>query len=153
MFIRLLLLFTLLPIVELALLIKIGEHVGVIPTIILVASTGFLGVSLARSQGYKVITKIRDNLNAGKMPADELIGGLLILIGGTMLLTPGLLTDITGFTLIIPFSRKYYAQFIKRRISKYFEKKGFNINYQQYNNDYNFDDDYIDIDPDQTNND
>ncbi|MFP4661854.1 MAG: FxsA family protein [Halanaerobiales bacterium] len=151
MFIKLLLLFTVVPAVELALLIKIGQYVGVLATIILVASTGIIGVSLARSQGFIIIRKIKSNLNEGKMPTDDLIGGLLILIGGTMLLTPGLLTDITGFSLILPGTRHFFAQIVKRRFSKYFTKNGFNINsdYGSSNRYHNTDDDYIDIDSDE----
>lgn len=146
MFVKLLLLFTIVPAVELALLIKIGQHMGVLATIFLVASTGIIGVSLARSQGYIVIKKIKTNLNRGQMPADDLIGGLLIIIGGTMLLTPGLLTDITGFSLILPGTRNFYAGIIKSKFKKHFTKKGFNVyhNSDQSSN-YKYKDDFIDI--------
>ncbi|MTI61449.1 MAG: FxsA family protein [Firmicutes bacterium] len=141
MFIKLLLAFTIIPLLELALLIKIGEYIGLIPTILLVGLTGVLGVSLARSQGFIVVRKIKESLQQGKMPADDLLAGLLILIGGTMLLTPGLLTDLTGFSLIIPFTRGYYTGFIKKRFVNYLRKN--NIN---YSNGFNKgDDDYIDI--------
>jgi len=148
MFLKLILLFTIIPAVELALLIKIGQYVGVLATVLLVASTGIVGVSLARSQGFIVIKKIKLNLNEGKMPTDDLIGGLLILIGGTMLLTPGLLTDITGFSLILPGSRHFYSRIIKTRFAKHFKEKGFDINYNSssYSNYHKPDDDYIDID-------
>ena len=57
------------------------------------------------------------------MPADDLIGGLMILIGGAMLLTPGVITDITGFSLIIPYSRKFFAKLVKKKIQNYINKK------------------------------
>ncbi len=147
MFMKLLLLFTIVPAVELALLIEIGQRVGLLATIILVASTGIIGASLARSQGYIVIKKIKTNLNEGKMPTDDLIGGLLILIGGALLLTPGLLTDITGFSLILPGTRHFYATIIKKRFYKYFDKNGFNMDYHRgfSKKHYTVDDDYIDI--------
>ncbi|MEJ6949766.1 FxsA family protein [Natronospora cellulosivora (SeqCode)] len=147
MFIKLLLLFTMVPLIELALLIKVGEYIGVIPTVFLVAVTGLVGVSLARGQGYLVIKRIKLRLNNGNMPADDLIGGLLILIGGTMLLTPGLITDITGFSLIIPATRKIYAKVIKNKFNKYIKRKSFNFRYQtpQDRSHKNIDDDYIDI--------
>ncbi|QTL99517.1 FxsA family protein [Iocasia frigidifontis] len=141
MFIKLLLAFTIIPLLELALLIKIGEYIGLIPTILLVGLTGVLGVSLARSQGFIVVRKIKESLQQGKMPADDLLAGLLILIGGTMLLTPGLLTDLTGFSLIIPFTRGYYTGFIKKRFVNYLRKN--NISYSNGFNEG--DDDYIDI--------
>lgn len=147
MFMKLLLLFTIVPAVELALLIEIGQRVGLLATIILVASTGIIGASLARSQGYIVIKKIKTNLNEGKMPTDDLIGGLLILIGGALLLTPGLLTDITGFSLILPGTRHFYATIIKKRFARYFDKNGFSMDYQGgfSKKHYTADDDYIDI--------
>jgi len=147
MFMKLLLLFTIVPAVELALLIEIGQRVGLLATIFLVASTGIIGASLARSQGYIVIKKIKSNTNAGKMPTDDLIGGLLILLGGALLLTPGLLTDITGFSLILPGTRHFYTEIIKKRFARYFNNNGFNINYQSgfSKNNYTMDDDYIDI--------
>ncbi|MFW5982038.1 MAG: FxsA family protein [Halanaerobiaceae bacterium] len=147
MFIKLLLLFTLLPLIELTLLIKVGEFIGVIPTIFIVALTGLLGVSLARSQGFLVIKKIKMNLKNTKMPTDDLIAGLLILIGGTMLLTPGLITDITGFSLIIPGSRKLYTAFIKNKFRNYINKgDSVQFHYSNYGSSYTHkDDDYIDI--------
>ena len=145
MFLKLILLFTLVPMIELALLIKIGQYVGVIPTILLVAFTGIVGVSLARSQGYKVIRRIKLLLNQGRMPADDLIGGLLILIGGTMLLTPGLLTDITGFSLILPGSRNFYAKMVKNWFIKYMKKHDINFHKDFDGDNYSREDDYIDI--------
>lgn len=114
MFIRLLLLFTIVPILELALLIQLGSYVGLLPTIGLIAVTGVVGASLARSQGFLVVNQIRNKLAAGSLPADSLIEGLLILIGGGLLLTPGLLTDITGFSLIIPLTRKAIRRLVKK---------------------------------------
>jgi len=121
MFIKLLIIFTTVPLIELALLIKVGEILGVIPTIIIVALTGIIGVTLAKNQGYQVITKIKNNIELGKLPADDLIGGVLILIGGTMLLTPGIITDITGFSLIIPGSRNLFIKIVKQKIKNHIE--------------------------------
>ena len=121
MFIKLLIIFTTVPLIELALLIKVGEIFGVIPTIIIVALTGIIGVTLAKNQGYQVIKKIKSNIELGKLPADDLIGGVLILIGGTMLLTPGIITDITGFSLIIPGSRNLFIKIVKQKIKNHIE--------------------------------
>ena len=119
MFIKLLLLFTLVPIIELAILIKLGSYIGLIYTILLVGLTGIIGVSLARSQGFKIITNIKDKLQKGTIPTDDMIGGLLILIGGVLLLTPGLITDITGFSLILPGTRHIIANIVKIKFKKY----------------------------------
>jgi UPF0716 protein FxsA len=116
MFLRLLALFICVPLVELYLLFRIGGKIGPAPTIGLVIATGFIGASLARRQGFKVWTKIQSELNAGQMPAGELIDGLLVLIGGIVLLTPGLLTDLCGFALMIPTVRNV----LKTRLEKRF---------------------------------
>ena len=116
-------LFATIPLIELALLIKVGSYIGIIPTIIIVGSTGVIGVSLAKNQGYKVVRKIKKSLEVGEMPTDDLIGGLLILIGGVMLLTPGIITDITGFSLILPGSRHFFAGFARRKFGDYLKNK------------------------------
>jgi UPF0716 protein FxsA len=147
MFIKLLLLFTLVPIIELSILIKIGTYIGVLPTILLVGVTGIIGVSLARKQGFEIIGRIKANLRKSVIPTDELIGGLLILIGGVMLLTPGLLTDITGFVLILPGSRDIFAKFLKSKFRNYIKKN--NIGYQQFDFSRSYDseseEDFVDI--------
>lgn len=127
-FIRLLLIFTIVPIVELALLIEIGSYIGILPTIALVAITGIVGVTLARNQGIIVVTKIQEKLSTGQIPTNDMIEALLILIGGVTLLTPGVLTDITGFLLIIPFTRPIFAGLAKKIFSKYIDSRQFKAN-------------------------
>lgn len=163
MFIRLLLLFTVVPILELALLIKLGSYVGLLPTVGLIAITGVIGASLARSQGFLVVNQIRNELAAGSLPADSLIEGLLILIGGGLLLTPGLLTDITGFSLIIPLTRKAIRRLVKKTLKNHIDKGNIQFsffggnksdsdsqqyNWQQTNEDDDWDNlsDSIDVD-------
>jgi UPF0716 protein FxsA len=104
-FIRLLLLFTIVPLVELYLLVKLGSVVGVAPTVVLVVFTGVLGAWLARVQGLNVLRRLGADLAEGRLPADAVTDGLLILIAGAVLLTPGLLTDAMGFLLLIPKGR------------------------------------------------
>ncbi|MFO7816040.1 MAG: FxsA family protein [Halanaerobiales bacterium] len=150
-FIRLLLLFTIVPIVELALLIEIGSYIGVLPTIFLVAITGIVGVTLARKQGLIVVTKIRRKLSRGEIPTSDLIEGLLILIGGVTLLTPGVLTDITGFLLILPFTRPLFAKLASSMFKKYVDKDQFKTTdnftfHNSYNEKNNYNQkDYVDI--------
>lgn len=115
MFSKLLALFFLVPLIEVLLLIKIGEWVGFGPTILLVIVTGFIGASLARQQGFKVWSRIQTELQAGRMPAADVIDGLLILIGGIVLLTPGLLTDLCGFALMIPRVRRRIRILLEKR--------------------------------------
>jgi UPF0716 protein FxsA len=118
MLFRLLLLFILIPIVELALLIRIGNWLGFWPTITLVIATGALGALLARSQGARVLQEIRADLGAGRVPAGRLVDGLLVLVGGLVLLTPGLLTDIVGFLLLVPFTRNRMKATVQRRFER-----------------------------------
>jgi UPF0716 protein FxsA len=117
MFIRLLLLFVLLPLVELAVLIQVGRAIGLGWTLALVVATGFLGATLARRQGLRAWRALQDELAAGRVPGGALIDGLLILIGGIVLLTPGILTDAAGFALLMPPTRNA----LKRRLRRRFE--------------------------------
>ncbi len=116
MFVRLAMLFILVPLVELYLLIQVGSIVGVEVTIGIVVVTGLVGAWLARFQGLKVLREIRARLSVGEMPADALIDGLLILVAGAVLLTPGLLTDALGFGLLIPRGRRIVRSLVRRRL-------------------------------------
>lgn len=112
---RLILLFTLVPAIELALLIWVGRQIGVMATLALIVITGVLGASLARSQGLATYSRVQKALAAGRMPGRELLEGLLILIAGAVLLTPGLLTDATGFALLVPPLRRAVARRLAAR--------------------------------------
>jgi UPF0716 protein FxsA len=118
MFIRLLAIFILLPLVELALLIQIGRWIGLGWTLALVVVTGLLGAALARQHGLRAWVAIRDELRAGRMPASALADGLLILIGGIVLLTPGLLTDLFGFAMLLPLTRNAFKKALGRRFQR-----------------------------------
>ncbi|MCK4917794.1 MAG: FxsA family protein [Candidatus Omnitrophica bacterium] len=113
----LIILFVTVPAIELALLIKIGQVIGLFYTIMIVIFTGITGAYLAKIQGALTISKIRDDINLGRMPADRLIDGLLILVSGILLLTPGFLTDFTGFIGLIPVTRNLLREWIKSVIS------------------------------------
>ena len=121
MFIKLVAIFIIIPLIELAILIKVGSYIGLWPTILIVILTGILGAALARQQGFMIINKIKSDVNSGRVPAQELIDGMLILVGGIVLLTPGFLTDICGFLLLIPFSRAVFKRMIKSQMQKYAE--------------------------------
>ena len=118
MFIYIILLFTVLPALELAILIKVGTYIGVGNTLFLIILTGVVGASLARYQGFVVLSKIQENLNRGNMPSSEMIDGLMILVGGVVLLTPGFITDAIGFFLLIPFTRALLKLWIQRRFEQ-----------------------------------
>ena len=105
MFAKLLFLFIFVPLIEMALLVALGDMIGFWATIAIVLSTGFAGAGLARWQGLKIIHRIKNELAAGRIPGDALIGGLLVLLAGAVLLTPGVITDLLGFLLLIPLTR------------------------------------------------
>ena len=113
MLLKLFLAFTIIPVVEIYLLIEIGSAFGVFTSIALVVFTGFLGAYLARIQGLQTLFRIQKSLREGRMPSAELLDALLIGIAGLVLLTPGFLTDTVGFVLLIPSTRnaiKYWLQ-------------------------------------------
>lgn len=118
MFLKLLLIFTLIPLTELVILIKLGNIVGLIPTLLIVIATGILGAWLTRQQGLSTLNKIRMQLSLGKVPAENLINGVLILVGGIVLLTPGLLTDTFGFLLLIPQTREQFKRILKKKLKQ-----------------------------------
>ena len=129
MLVYLIIAFTAVPLIELAILIEVGQHIGVGPTLGLVIITGVLGAFLARSQGSMVLIRIRNEMNNGVMPGDSLIDGVMILCGGVLLLTPGLLTDILGFAMVLPYTRPWIKLFIKEKIQKMNKSK---IQYRHY---------------------
>ncbi len=119
MFVNLLILFTTVPVLELYILIKVGGEIGTLNTIGIIALTGVAGAAFAKSQGIRIISQIQASLSQGQMPGQELLHGAMILAGGIMLLTPGFLTDLFGFSLLFPPTRVFYAHIAM----KYFKKK------------------------------
>ena len=122
MFRILLILFLTVPLVEIAILIKIGKVIGAGYTIALVIGTAILGAALLRTQGISTLAKVQTNINRGQLPAIELIEGLILLISGVLLLTPGFFTDMLGFLALVPVLRQRLAQtffvnFIQNRIN------------------------------------
>jgi len=102
-----LLLFMLIPIVEMWILIEVGGWIGALPTIGLVVLTATIGLSLLKQQGLSTLMRARRKMDEGAIPASELVSGVMIAIGGALLLTPGFVTDAVGFALLIPQTRKW----------------------------------------------
>ncbi len=113
MFGYLILLFVLVPIIELALLIKIGQCIGVGYTLGIVIVTGVVGAYLAKLQGLLTLRSIQEEINQGRMPADRLFDGVLILCSGILLITPGIITDLVGLMGLIPFTRNLFKRWLK----------------------------------------
>lgn len=111
-------LFTIVPIVELFLLIQVGQLIGAGSAIGIVLLTGFLGAFLARSQGRQIFFRIQKELQSGGLPADSLIQGLMVFVGGLLLITPGFLTDTFGFALVFPWTRVFFLKFFKNHFKR-----------------------------------
>ncbi|MHB8971891.1 MAG: FxsA family protein [Pirellulaceae bacterium] len=108
MLLKLFALFILVPLAELWLLLVLARNTSVLTTLLLVMVTGLAGTILARSQGLRTFRKIGSELTQGRIPTDSLLDAALIFCAGVLLLTPGLLTDIVGISLLIPVCRRYY---------------------------------------------
>lgn len=109
-------LFVLLPVTELALLLRVGRVLGFWPTLGLVLLTGVAGAALARREGLRALTSFRSEVAGGGIPGRALMDGAAILVGGALLLTPGFLTDALGFSLIFPPTRRLIQRGLRRRI-------------------------------------
>ncbi|MCW9023543.1 MAG: FxsA family protein [Gammaproteobacteria bacterium] len=109
------LLFLTIPLIEIYLLIQVGEVIGALSTVFLVVATAVLGVWLLRWQGLMTMTKVQTTLARGELPALPMIEGVTLLIAGALLLTPGFFTDAIGFTLLVPPLRQKLAQALLRQ--------------------------------------
>lgn len=115
------LLFLIVPLIEVVILIQVGRAIGAGYTVILIIGTAALGAALLRWQGLATLARVRLSMDQGRLPATELIEGLLLLIAGALLLTPGFFTDALGFLALLPGLRKFVAEallvrFIQRRV-------------------------------------
>lgn len=104
-----LLLFILVPVIELAVLIQVGTEIGGLTTIALVFLTAIVGVSLIRKQGLETSQKAQEKMQRGELPASEMAEGLMLVFAGVCLLIPGFVTDVIGGLLLVPFFRKLLA--------------------------------------------
>lgn len=109
--------FIVLPILEITLLIRVGSVIGVLPTIALVIGTAAAGAWLLRREGLGVLARVRAALDAGQMPARELLDGAAILIGGVLLLTPGFITDALGLFCLLPATRRLLIDLLARQVT------------------------------------
>ena len=110
-------LFLVIPIIEIYLLIQVGGYIGVLPTIALVVLTAVIGASLLRSQGLQTYMRFNQALGEGRVPANEILEGVALLIGGALLLTPGFFTDLIGFFCLLPITRRPVATFLVNRFN------------------------------------
>ncbi|MEM1442760.1 MAG: FxsA family protein [Verrucomicrobiota bacterium] len=117
MFARLLLLFISIPLLELCIFLMLGSKIGIPTTLAIIVLTAVLGAWLTKSEGLKTLTKYQNAVNQGRLPHEEVMDGLMILVAGAVLLTPGFLTDAIGFSLLIPTVRSFVKGIAKSYLS------------------------------------
>lgn len=113
---RLFLLFLIVPLIEIALFILVGDIIGLGWTLFIVVLTAILGTILVRSQGLAVLTRLQGSLNQFDDPTEPLVHGAMILFSGALLLTPGFFTDAVGFALLVPGIRSAIFNAVRKRI-------------------------------------
>ena len=127
MLFKLFLCFTLIPMIELFILIQMGTVIGSINTLLLVIASGFFGAWLARMEGIQTMLKVRTSLQQGIMPAEDLMDALIIFAAGVVLITPGLLTDMTGLLLLWSPTRNRFKNFLRQKFNEMKTQGSINI--------------------------
>ena len=105
-----LLLFIVIPFIEIMLILRVSDQIGGLYTILLVLGTAVLGINLLKRQGFSTLMRFQERLQRGEIPAQEILEGMMIAFAGALLLTPGFLTDTIGFSLLFPPIRRAIAQ-------------------------------------------
>lgn len=108
------LLFIVVPIVEITVLIQVGQWIGALLTIALVVLTAFIGINMIRAQGLATLNRANWRIQSGQLPAQEMVEGIFLAIGGALLLTPGFITDAFGFMCLFPLTRGMMAAALKK---------------------------------------
>lgn len=136
----LLLLFIIIPIIEMVLLIEVGGLIGVFPTVALVVFTATVGIWLLRLEGVATWFRLQQRLAQGELPGSELIEGVLLLIGGALLLTPGFFTDTIGFCCLMPITRRKMAAALLARLLRHLNLQRHQGSGRTIDGDYSQDD-------------
>ena len=111
------LLFIVMPVIEMWLLITIGGYIGALSTIALVLLTAVMGIGLLRQQGFSTLWRGKEKLQQGKLPAQEMMEGIVLAVSGALLLTPGFVTDAIGLLGLLPFTRIFLVKTIVQKFS------------------------------------
>jgi UPF0716 protein FxsA len=111
-------LFIVVPLVELYVILQVGDAIGIVPTLLILIADSVLGSILLKSQGRAVWRRFNDHLAQGRMPHREVIDGVLVIFGGAFLITPGFLTDVVGLALLLPPTRAVFRRFLVRRLGR-----------------------------------
>ncbi|KAB7705921.1 membrane protein FxsA [Bacillus aerolatus] len=117
----LLFIFIIIPALEIGLLLFSGKMIGVFPTVLLILATGFTGAYLAKKQGVHALTRLREDVQNGQFIGEAVIDGVCILIGGLLLLTPGFVTDLLGFLLLFPYTRRVLKPLVLKTFKNSFQ--------------------------------
>jgi len=125
MFFKLFLLFLIVPVIEIYLLIKVGSAIGGLATVATLLLVSLLGAYLVRSQGFRIIEKIREELSRGRLPAAQMLDGALVFIGGVLLMTPGFFTDFLGIFFLIPATRRLIKMWLGLWLQSRLARGGF----------------------------
>jgi UPF0716 protein FxsA len=128
---KLFLAFVIIPIFDLYLLVQIGSEIGTLNTVMLVLLTAFIGASLARSQGMSTMQKVRESMDQGVMPAEEILDAVIIFAAGLVLLTPGFITDALGLLLLFPPTRGYFKRWLRIQMEEWKKKPNVHMTYHQ----------------------
>ena len=128
---KLFLLFAILPIAEIAILINVGEQIGGWYTVAIVILTAFVGARLVRQQGLSTLSHAQQKMQAGVMPGQEMAEGLLLVIAGVLLVTPGFITDTLGFLLTLPMTRPIIAKVLLKQLTVNMVNTSFQGSFQQ----------------------
>ena len=131
MLLYLILLLTVVPVLELVIILQVhhaiasswGSGMALLVTIGTIAVTGIAGATLARHQGMSVLRELQKQMGRGELPGQALMDGVLILIGAALLLTPGFLTDVFGFSLLLPVTRSAYRKLLRRWVRRKMQRR------------------------------
>jgi UPF0716 protein FxsA len=126
---RFFLLFTLVPLLELYILIKIGSYIGAFQTVALVVFTALFGIVIARIEGLRKLQQIKQSLSQGIVPAEEMVDGVLIFVAGILLIIPGVLTDLFALVLLIPYTRTLFKRWLRRRFDRMVATRNIRLHY------------------------
>jgi UPF0716 protein FxsA len=113
------------PLAEIYVIIQVGEAIGVIPTVLILAADSIVGSMLLKSQGRRVWARFRQTVERGGMPHREVLDGVLVIFGGAFLITPGFLTDVIGALLLLPPTRALFRRLLVRRLGRRIQFRAF----------------------------
>ena len=123
--------FVIIPIIEIAVIMQVGSILGTLPTVAIVILTAWFGAKKVREQGFATLTSIQTKMAQGEMPSDEIIAGVMLLIAGVLLVTPGFVTDAFGIALLFPKVRAMIVNLAKQHIQHQQSMTQFTV-YQEY---------------------